>query len=63
MDTNTLSDALENARTACARGDARLGRPLPRHQTENIERLLLAVLRELPEDLTVLELRQSLEDL
>jgi len=60
-----IQDAIENARTATAPSglehgpDAKVPRTI---SAERLRQLLLAVLRELPEELTVLELRDELDD-
>ena len=57
-----LSDAIESARTATiTRPTCHAAIPQRRHSREEVVTLLLAVVRELPEEMSVRDLREELE--
>lgn len=61
-----VREALENAcsqfRPEGAAGYRGVAKPVTQHNLTKVRNLVLAVIRELPEEMTVVELRQELED-
>ncbi|MBS1984812.1 MAG: hypothetical protein JST16_11640 [Bdellovibrionales bacterium] len=59
---NDVADALENARTVgISRHLFHAAEPQRRRSAANVTAIVLSVLRDLPEDMTVTELREQLE--
>lgn len=65
MSDVSISDAIESARTT-TKGDELVlihrAEPQRRHSFEHVRGLVLAVVRELPEGMTIVELREGLEE-
>jgi hypothetical protein len=61
-----VREALENAcsqfRPDGGAGYHGVAKPVAQHNLTKVRNLVLAVIRELPEEMTVVELRQELED-
>ena len=62
MNTELIRDALDNARSSGLKDQPIFG-PKRLHSAERVYAILVTFIRDLPEDMTVAELRQELEDI